>query len=301
MTENKRETKIQIDSILAGPALTFWGLRNCTITLQPDIRSPASFMPRENTVNRKFQTMILAVAFLWVMASRPVRAQQTGAKFVQDTIVVEAEGSFEADPDLATLTFDITSQDKDMKKAYDMAAQSMQRIVDLAQKSGIKKDDVSTGVLRVTPSYERDRNKAKSYMVKGVLTIKMRDFTQVGPLVDTAVQEGIVDFRSLSFSLQDEEAAKQKAVGAAMKNAMGRATAALAQSGQKVGAIRYASVDVRQINVPREYVSADSVQSLEAFWMRKRDTTGAPPPPLPSVSPEKITVSATVQCGFQIQ
>jgi hypothetical protein len=27
---------------------------NCAITLQPDIRSPASFMPRENTVNRKF-------------------------------------------------------------------------------------------------------------------------------------------------------------------------------------------------------------------------------------------------------
>jgi uncharacterized protein YggE len=247
--------------------------------------------------------MILAVAFLCVMASRPVRAQQGGAKFVQDTIVVEAEGSFEADPDLATLTFDVTSQDKNMKKAYDMAAQSMQRIVDLAQKSGIKKEDVSTGVLRVTPAYDRDPNKPKSYAVRGFLTIKVRGFTQVGPLVDAAVQEGIVDFRSLSYSLQDEEAAKQKAVGAAMKNAIGRATAALAQSGQKVGAIRYASVDVRQINIPQQYLTADNVQSLESFGLRKRDVAGAPPPPppLPSISPEKITVSATAQCGFQIQ
>ena len=201
-------------------------------------------------MNRKFRIMILAVAFLCVAASRPVWAQQSGTKFVQDTIVVEAEGSFEADPDLAALTFDVTSQDKNMKKAYDIAAQSMQRIVDLAQKSGIRKEDVSTGVLRVTPSYDRDPNKAKSYAVRGFLTIKVRDFSQVGPLVDAAVQEGIVDFRSLSYSLQDEEAAKQKAVGAAMKNALGRATAALAQTGQKVGAIRYASVDVRQLNVP---------------------------------------------------
>lgn len=251
----------------------------------------------------KFRTMILAVGCFCVTTSRPVWGQQGGATFVQDTIVVEAEGSFEADPDLATLTFDVTSQDKNMKRAYEMAAQSMQRIVDLAQKSGIKKEDVSTGVLRVMPSYEGDRNKAKSYSVRGFLTIKVRDFSQLGPLVDAAVQEGIVDFRSLSYSLQDEEAAKQKAVGAAMKNAMGRAAAALAQTGQKVGAIRYASVDVRQINAPRVSISTDSIQSLESFGLRKRDAAGAPPPPppLPSVSPEKIMVSATVQCGFRIQ
>lgn len=232
------------------------------------------------------------------VTARPVSAQQqVGAKFVQDTIVVEAEGSFEADPDLATLTFDVTSQDKDMKKAYDVAAQSMQGIVNLAQKSGVKKEDVSTGVLTLTPSYEK--NKAKSYAVKGILTIKVRDFSQVGPLVEGAVQEGIVDFRSLSYSLQDEEGAKQKAVAAAMKNAVGRATAALAQTGQKAGAIRYASVDVQQLSgfvqVARGVVAAAQIESLGTAH-KERFTA-----PLPTVAPEKIAVSATVQCAFQIQ
>jgi len=241
---------------------------------------------------------VVVLAFL-CLTGRPVLAQQSAAKFVQDTIVVEAEGSLEADPDLATLTFDVTSQDKDMKKAYDMAAQSMQRIVDLAQKSGVKKEDVSTGVLTLTPSYERDKNRAKSYAVKGILTIKVRDFSQVGPLVEGAVQEGIVDFRSLSYSLQDEEGAKQKAVATAMKNAVGRATAALAQTGQKAGAIRYASVDVRQLEglatLAGRVVAAES---SESFGMARRERFTAP---LPTVAPEKIRVSATVQCGFQIQ
>jgi uncharacterized protein YggE len=255
-------------------------------------------MPRENTVNANFRISVFVLAILFV-ATRPLLAQQDGTKSVQDTIVVEAEGSFGADPDLATLTFDVTSQDKDMKKAYDMAAQSMQRIVDLAQKSGVKKEDVSTGVLTLTPSYERDKNKAKSYAVKGILTIKVRDFSQVGPLVEGAVQEGIVDFRSLSYSLRDEEGAKQKAVAGAMKNAMGRATAALAQTGQKVGAIRYASVDVQQLAGLAQFssglVTADSMESLGV--VRKERFTA----PLPSVTPAKVTVSATVQCGFQIQ
>jgi len=255
-------------------------------------------------VRGKFLVVVIAGFLFCVMASRPVWAQQGGAKFVQDTIVVEAEGIFEADPDLATLTFDITSQDKDMKKAYDVAAQSMQRIVDLAQKSGIKKEDVSTGVLRLTPSYERDRNKAKSYSVTGFLTIRVRDFAQVGPLVEGAVQEGIVDFRSLSYSLQDEEAAKERAVGAAVKNAVGRATAALAQNGQKLGSIRYATVDVRQLGGATQMsslITEESIQSLQKFGRTAASPMPPPPPPLPSVSPEKITVSATVQCGFQIQ
>ena len=239
----------------------------------------------------KFRMSVFVLAILF-MAARPVLAQQGGGKFVQDTIVVEAEGSFGADPDLATLTFDVTSQDKDMKKAYDMAAQSMQRIVDLAQKSGVKKEDVSKGVLTLTPSYDRDTNKAKSYTVNGILTVKVRDFSQVGPLVEGAVQEGIVDFRSLSYSLQDEEGAKQKAVAAAMKNAVGRATAALTQTGQKVGAIRYASVDVRQL---------EGLATLANGPLNGRAFVARTPAALPSVAPEKITVSATVQCAFQIQ
>ena len=258
-------------------------------------------------MNTQFGTKLMSLLFLLavILAPAPVRAQQGAAKMVQDTIVVEAQGSFEADPDLATLTFDVRSEDKEMRKAYDSAAQSMQRIVDLAQKSGIKKEDVSTGVLTLTPSYERDRNKAKSYTVKGILTIRVRDFSQVGPLVEGAVQEGIVDFRSLNYSLQDEEASKQKAVAIAMKNAVGRATAALAQTGQKIGAIRYATVDVQRlmgVETTSNFLSLDKLTSLPEGLARNRAyAPPPPPPPLPSLAPEKITVSSTVQCGFQIQ
>ena len=94
---------------------------------------------RGDIVSRLAWVKVIFGAALCVMARPASAQQQVGAKFVQDTIVVQAEGSFEADPDLATLTFDVTSQDKDMKKAYDLAAQLMHRIVDLAQTSGVKK------------------------------------------------------------------------------------------------------------------------------------------------------------------
>lgn len=162
----------------------------------------------------------------------PTAAQNTDIKFIADTLVVQADGVYEADPDVATLTFDISAQEKELKPAYDKASQSMRKIVELADRSGLKKEDVSTGVLTVRPFYEGDRKKrARSYLVSGQIVLKVRDFSKLGSIMDDSVQDGIADFRSLTYSLSDEEAAKQRAVAEAMKRAIGRANSALEQKG----------------------------------------------------------------------
>lgn len=97
-----------------------------------------------------------------LLFSLATKAQNPEVKFIADTLAVQADGTFEADPDLATLTFDISSQDKELKAAYDKASQAMQNIVALAEKNGLKKDDISSGALTVTPYYGGDRKKARN-------------------------------------------------------------------------------------------------------------------------------------------
>ncbi|HJZ65651.1 MAG TPA: SIMPL domain-containing protein [Candidatus Acidoferrum sp.] len=242
------------------------------------------------------------------------RAQNNNdIKFIAETLVVQADGAYQADPDLATLTFDISTQDKELRVTYDSASQSMQKIIALAEKYGVAKNDVVNGVLTVRPFYEGDRKKkAKSYLVQGQITLKIRDFSKIGPILEASVEDGITDFRSLTYSLADEEAAKQKAVAEAMKRALGRASAALEQKGQKVGALRFANLDVKQLTG----VSSMDVHALRSYstsfamtetatvsgsggWGAKKTRADVPPPPIPQ--PEKITVGATVQCAFQIQ
>ena len=175
-------------------------------------------------------------------------AQNPEVKFIADTLAVQADGIYQADPDVATLTFDISAQEKELKPAYDKASQAMRKIADLADRSGLKKEDVSAGVLTVTPFYEGDRKKrARSFLVGGRLVLNVRDFSKLGSIRDDSVQDGIVDFRSLTYSLSDEEGAKQRAVSEAMKRAIGRANAELEQKGLKVGALRFASLDVRPL------------------------------------------------------
>jgi len=241
-----------------------------------------------------------------------LRAQQAPEiKFIADTLVIQADGTYQTHPDLATVVFDISAQDKDLKQTYDQASSSMQKIINLAEKNGLKKEDVSSGVLTVRPFYEGDRRKkAKSFYVHGEITLRVRDFSKLGPLLEGSVEDGITDFRSLTYSLSDEEAAKQKAVAEAMKHAMGRATAALESKGQEVGSLRFANIDVKQptglqemnVYAMRQYAATETVTvsaSVGGWGSHKK--AAAPPPPPPVPQPEKISVSASVQCAFQIQ
>jgi uncharacterized protein YggE len=252
---------------------------------------------------------IIVYLSLVFVSALTVKAQNSEPKFIADTLVVQADGTFEADPDLATLTFDISSQDKELKPTYDKASQAIQKIVGLAEKNGLKKEDVASGVLTVTPYYGGDRKKrTKSFLVSGQVVLKVRDFSKLGAIMEESVTDEITDFRSLTYSLADEEAAKQHAVVEAMRRAIGRANAALEQKGEKVGALRFANVDVKQlIGVARMDLAgiAGSMQTeelsaaRESIFNHEKRAPAVAPPPMPR--PEKITVSATVQCAFQIQ
>jgi hypothetical protein len=249
--------------------------------------------------------IFLAGVFLTLLGSI-ANAQAPELKFIADTLVVQAEGTYEADPDLATMTFRIFSQEKELKKAYDAATQSMSRISTLAANNGLSKDDIRSGVLTVAPVYEGDRKKrARSYYVQGEMVLRVHDFARIGPILDGSVDDAVADFRSINYSLSDEEAAKKQAVAEAMRRAVGRASIALEQKGQKLGGLRYMSLDVHQllgVAQLQTYTTSETVEVAAesgsgGIFTRKK--TPAPPPPPPT--PEKITVSASVQCAFQIQ
>jgi len=247
-------------------------------------------------MKRAIQTLMVAL-----LAVLPASAQTQDVKYVADTVVVQAEGQYEADPDLATLTFQVSVQDKELRKAYERATESLNRIVRLAERNRVAKDDVSTGSFTVFPIYDWSdkKRKARAYRVESRVTLRVRDFTRIGTLIDESVEEGIVDFRSLTYSLADEEAAKQRAIAEATQRAEGRARAALGDS-RKLGALRYVSVDVQQpIGIVR--LEAGVMQTIEVAAVAESRAAAPRAAPMPPPTPEKIRITATVHCVFQMQ
>jgi uncharacterized protein YggE len=161
--------------------------------------------------------------------------------------VIQADGTYQADPDPATVAFDISAQDaqdKDLKASYEQAPSSMPKITVSPKEMAWKRKIFLRGVLTVRPFYEGDRKKrAKSYLVRGEITLRIHDFLKLGPILEGSGEDGITDFRSLTYSLADVETAKQKTAAEARKHAMGRANAALESKGQRVDALRFANPD----------------------------------------------------------
>jgi hypothetical protein len=242
---------------------------------------------------------IISATVLLFLEGGVATAQVPEVRQLADTVVVQAEGQYEADPDLATLTFHVSVQEKELRKAYERATQALNRIVSLAERNALAKADISAGTFTVFPVYDwSDRKRrARAYRVDSRVVLRVRDFSKIGTLIDESVEEGIVDFRSLSYSLEDEEVAKQRAVAEATRRAEARARAALGDHTRKLGALRYLSVDVQQ---PIGIVRLE--ETPRAFMeMKAREATGMVAPAPPPVSPEKIRVTARVQCVFQLQ
>jgi hypothetical protein len=76
-----------------------------------------------------------------VLTGGTLQGQQNNAdiKFIAETLVVQADGVYQTDPDVATLTFDVSAQDKELKPTYGRATQSLQKILALAERNGSRK------------------------------------------------------------------------------------------------------------------------------------------------------------------
>src|SRR5262249_53285501 len=107
----------------------------------------------------KVRVMLFGLGVFVCSALQSKAQQSSEVKFVADTLVVQAAGTYETDPDLAILAFDVSSQEKELKQAYAKASQSMHNIVDVAERNGLSKEAIHTGVLTVTPFYEGDRKR----------------------------------------------------------------------------------------------------------------------------------------------
>jgi hypothetical protein len=68
-----------------------------------------------------------------------------------------------------------------------------------------KRATFPSGVLTIRPFYEGDRK-------------KRCDLAKLELILENSVADGIADFRSLTYSLSDQQAAKQKAVAKAVEH-----------------------------------------------------------------------------------
>jgi uncharacterized protein YggE len=165
-----------------------------------------------------------------------------------DIVVVGADGKFEANPDTAVVEFNISAQQDNSRAAYDQASKQAEQVRQILRSNGIDPKEAQLGYYQMQPVYDYKPAKRKlvGYQVNVNVSVKLKDFSKVAPIVQQLSDAAISDEASVNYTLEDTDGAKTKAVEDAYRKARANANAVANASGRPLGELSSASVDTQE-------------------------------------------------------
>jgi uncharacterized protein YggE len=205
-------------------------------------------------------------------------------------VYVSADGKFESAPDTALIQFNIAAQENSPRAAYDRASQESEQVRQILRSNGIDPKSAEIGSFSLQPMYDYKDPKRRmvGYRVSNNVSLKLKDFSKVGTIVQQLGAQEFNENVNLGYTLEDMDAAKQRAVEDAFQHARAEAATVAKAAGRSLGELSYASVD--------------TVEPIRPFPMpMTRSAMAAPaaaPAPTEEFSAHKITVTARVSAVF---
>ena len=231
----------------------------------------------------------IAVALLFCSAIFAAAQQQP----ILNSVTAGADGKYEAAPDTAVIQFNIAAQENTSQTAYDHASKAAEQVRQLMRNNGIDPASAQIGGYSISPvfDYKSPKRKLIGYTVNTGVTLKLKDFSKIGPIVQQLTDLDLTDSQSISYTLDNMEAAKAKAVADAYHKARATAEIIASASNRSLGDLLQASVDSFEPG-PRQFVSMAKLQAPAGV---------APPAPTEQFTPETITVTAHVNAIFALK
>jgi len=219
-------------------------------------------------------------------------AQTTTINPLPNTIFVGADGKFESTPDTALIQFNISAQADSAKEAYDQAAKQSESSRQVLRANGIDPKSAEIGFFSVNPQYDwkNQKHKVIGYQVTTSVTLKLKDFSKIGPVTEQLADSSVGESQSLTYTLDSTEEAKSKAVADAYRRARASAQALASASGRTLGELSYASVD-----------TAENVRLIGPRPRRAMTAMAQAPALTEEFTPQNVTVTAHVNAMFVLK
>lgn len=175
-------------------------------------------------MNRKIP--LVAALFLGFFA-HAASAQIPAAQNRIPTLNLTGEGSAEAKPELAVVQIGVAVTGKVAKDALAENSRLLAAALNAAKEQGIEARDLQTSGLSLRPDIVRaekwPHREVIGYQVNNVVTMRVRDISKLGALLDRLVVLGINDIRSINFSVVNPAPLIEQARTAAIKDAIDKA------------------------------------------------------------------------------
>lgn len=214
----------------------------------------------------------------------------------RNEITISGEADRFIQPDLAIVSLGVRNEANTVEAAMTENTERMNQVVEAMQSElGILEKDLKTIQFNLSPRYEwRETRENGSrervlvgYEVSQSLQVKIRDFDQIGQVIQQAGLLGANQVEDLVLTLEDETAAQEELRAEAIAQAQAKAETLADQIGVKLVRITGFREDLSAINWLRAAgnVAYDSID--ESF-------------PTPSIQPGENKVEVRVSITYEI-
>jgi uncharacterized protein YggE len=160
--------------------------------------------------------------------------------------VVNGQGSTYLAPDMAVLQLMVTREAESARAALDANSAAMNEVMKALRDRGIAERDLQTSDFSIQPRYvypdpktqvENQPPRIVGYTVRNGLSVRVRDLTKLGSIVDASVSMGVNEGGNIMFTNDDPSAAIEQARTLAVQDAIARAKTLAAAAGVKLGKV----------------------------------------------------------------
>lgn len=180
----------------------------------------------------------IAAAILAAGCSAP-QAVAADSASAQRTISVNGEGEASAAPDMAVVTLGVQCDALTAAEALRQNSADMTATIDKLKKLGVAERDIQTSGLSVNPRYDYEKNRARpeviGFTASNTVTVRLRDLSAAGAVIDQAVQSGANTLSGVSFAFSDPKPLIDKARRAAVADAQAKAALLTDAAGVRLG------------------------------------------------------------------
>jgi uncharacterized protein YggE len=223
------------------------------------------------------------------------------ASFAQDirssalppnSVTVGADGEFEAAPDTAVISANLSAQETTSQAAFQSAGRLADQARQALRNTGIDPKTVELSRYSLYPviDYKNPKQKVIAYRVGTDVKIKLRDFSKIGPVTEALAGLDGITGQNMSYDLEDMDAAKNKAIENAYGRARSFAETLSKASGRQLGPLVSAGVDTQQLTPIRPIARTMAVAGAANV-----------PAPTEEFAASKIKVGAHVNAVYALQ
>ena len=155
-------------------------------------------------------------------------AQNAPTTVANDATLLNISAQAEARrvPDVATLSAGVVTQAADGNSAMRDNAAQMDKVMAAIKAAGIAERDIQTSGINLSPQYRYTENEAPKivgYQASNTVSLKVRDITKLGRVLDSLAAQGANQINGPSFEIDQPEPVYDEARLAALKKAQARA------------------------------------------------------------------------------